>query len=269
MLYPTGWAAGYGAIRGLVRSADHIVIDALAHTCLQEGANAATRNIYMHRHLDVEHCRHWLQAIRGKDSENGILVVTEGLFSMDSDTPDLAALQAACREYNATLLVDVAHDLGALGPGGRGHIAPAGMLGQVDLVMGSFSKTFASNGGFVACGSRAVKEYLKFYSPTTTFSNALSQVQAAVVLKAFEIVNSAEGDALRRGIDDEHVGAARADRGARARGLRRPFGHRRGQDGLRGRWRGSSAGVCTTGACSPISSNIPPSARARRGSGCR
>ena len=61
MLYPTGWGAGYGAIRGLVRSADHIVIDALAHACLQEGANAATRNIYMHRHLDLDHCRHWLQ----------------------------------------------------------------------------------------------------------------------------------------------------------------------------------------------------------------
>jgi len=151
----------------------------------------------MHRHLDVEHCRHWLRAIRGKDTENAILVVTEALFSMDSDTPDLAALQAACHEFNATLLVDVAHDLGALGPGGRGHIATAGLLGQVDLVMGSFSKTFASNGGFVASNSRAVKEYLKYYSPTTTFSNALSQVQAATVLKAFEIVDSAEGDTLR------------------------------------------------------------------------
>ena len=196
-LYPTGWAAGYGVIRGLVRSADHIVMDALSHTCLQEGANAATRNIYMHRHLDVEHCRHWLRAIRAKDSENGIMIVTEGLFSMDSDTPDLAALQAAAHEFNATLMVDVAHDLGALGPGGRGHIATAGMLGKVDLVMGSFSKTFASNGGFVASRSRAVKEYLKFYSPTTTFSNALSQVQAAVILKAFEIVDSAEGETLR------------------------------------------------------------------------
>ena len=198
VLYPTGWAAGYGAIRGLVRSADHIVIDALAHTCLQEGANAATRNIYMHRHLDIDHCRQWLQAIRAKDAENGILVVTESLFSMDSDTPDLKALQAACREFGATLLVDAAHDLGALGPGGRGQIGVAGMLGEVDLVMGSFSKTFASNGGFVACRSRAVQEYMKFYSPSATFSNALSQMQAAVALKAFEIVESSEGDALRR-----------------------------------------------------------------------
>jgi len=197
VLFPTGWAAGYGVIRGLVRSADHIVIDALAHTCLQEGANAATRNIYMHRHLDVDHCRHWLQTIRSKDTENGIMVVTEGLFSMDSDTPNLAALQELCKEFNATLMVDVAHDLGALGEEGRGHIGMQNMLGKVDLVMGSFSKTFASNGGFVACRSRAVKEYLRFYSPPATFSNALSQVQAAVVLKAFEIVDSSEGKTLR------------------------------------------------------------------------
>ncbi len=197
VLFPTGWAAGYGAIRGLVRSTDHVVMDALAHACLQEGANAATRNIYLHRHLDADHCRHWLKAIRAKDAENAILVVTESLFSMDSDTPDLKSLQAACREHQATLLVCVAHDLGALGPGGRGHIATAGMLGEIDLVMGSFSKTLASNGGFVATGSRAVKEYLKFYSPTTTFSTALSQAQAAVALKAFEIVDSPEGEDLR------------------------------------------------------------------------
>lgn len=196
-LYPTGWGAGYGALRGLIRSSDHIVMDALAHTCLQEGANAATRNIYMHRHLDLTHCRHWLQKIRARDTENAIMVVTEGLFSMDSDVPDIEAFQALAREYGATLMVDVAHDLGALGPGGRGHIGAQNMLGKVDLVMGSFSKTFGSNGGFVASKSRAVKEYLRFFSPTTTFSNALSPVQCAIVMKAFEIVDSAEGDLLR------------------------------------------------------------------------
>lgn len=200
VLHPTGWAAGYGVIRGLVRSADHIVMDTLAHTCLQEGANAATRNIYQFRHLDLAHCRKWLSTIRAKDTENGIMVITEGLFSMDSDTPDLAAMQELCREFGATLMVDVAHDLGALGESGRGHIGMQGMLGKVDIVMGSFSKTFASNGGFVAVRNRALKEYLRFYSPTTTFSNALSPMQAAVVLKAFEIIESAEGAALRRAL---------------------------------------------------------------------
>ena len=197
VLYPTGWAAGFGIIKGLVRSADHVVMDMLSHSCLQEGAHAATTNIHLFRHLDNEYCRNILTKIRSKDKENGILVVTEGLFSMDSDTPDLAALQRLCHEFNATLVVDVAHDLGCLGEDGRGHIGMQNMLGKTDLVMGSFSKTFASNGGFVACKSRAVKEYLRFYSAPATFSNALSPAQAATVLKAFEIVDSAEGCTLR------------------------------------------------------------------------
>lgn len=197
ILYPTGWAAGFGIIRGLVRSSDHIVMDTLSHTCLQEGANAATRNIYQFRHNNLEHCEHWLKTIRAKDTENGIMVVTESLFSMDSDTPDLEKMQELCHAYNATLMVDVAHDLGALGPGGRGFIGAQGMLGKIDIVMGSFSKTFASNGGFVACRNRALKEYLRFYSPSCTFSNALSPVQAATVLKAFEIIESPQGAMLQ------------------------------------------------------------------------
>jgi 7-keto-8-aminopelargonate synthetase-like enzyme len=197
VLYPTGWAAGFGVIKGLVRSADHVVMDMLSHSCLQEGANAATTNVHLFRHLDNDYCRKILTKIRAKDKENGILVVTEGLFSMDSDTPDLAALQALCHEFNATLVVDVAHDLGCLGEDGRGHIGIQNMLGKVDVVMGSFSKTFGSNGGFVACKSRAVREYLRYYSAPATFSNALSPVQAATVLKAFDIIESIEGRVLR------------------------------------------------------------------------
>jgi 7-keto-8-aminopelargonate synthetase-like enzyme len=197
VLYPTGWAAGFGVIKGLVRSADHVVRDMLSHSCLQEGASAATDNIHLFRHLDNEYCRNILSKIRAKNTESGILVVTESLFSMDSDTPDLAALQALCHEFNATLVVDVAHDLGNLGQDGRGHIGMQNMLGKIDVVMGSFSKTFASNGGFVACKSRAVKEYLRFYSAPATFSNALSPVQAATILKAFEIVESIEGRVQR------------------------------------------------------------------------
>jgi 7-keto-8-aminopelargonate synthetase-like enzyme len=198
VLYPTGWAAGFGVVKGLVRSADHVVMDMLSHSCLQEGASAATNNIHLFRHLDTEYCRGILTKIRSRDQENGILVITEGLFSMDSDTPDLIALQSFCHEYNATLVVDVAHDLGCLGEDGRGHIGMQNMLNKVDVVMGSFSKTFASNGGFVACKSRAVKEYLRFYSAPATFSNALSPAQAAVILKAFELVESDEGRALRQ-----------------------------------------------------------------------
>jgi 7-keto-8-aminopelargonate synthetase-like enzyme len=196
-LFPTGWAAGFGVIKGLVRSSDHIVMDALSHACLQEGASAATRNVHLFRHNNVESAREKLIKIRANDTTNGILLVTESLFSMDSDTPDIAALQNLAHEFDAVLVVDVAHDLGNLGDDGRGHIGIQNMIGKVDVVMGSFSKTFASNGGFVACNTRSVKEYLRYYSSPCTFSNALSPMQAATVLKAFEIVDSAEGAQLR------------------------------------------------------------------------
>jgi 7-keto-8-aminopelargonate synthetase-like enzyme len=193
VLYPTGFAAGFGAIKGLVRSSDHIVMDCLAHACLQEGASAATKNVYLFRHLETDSARRWLADIRARDARNGILVVTEGLFSMNSDTPDIGALAELCHEYDATLMVDVAHDLGCIGEDGRGHIGLQGMIGKVDVVMGSFSKTFASNGGFVATPSRGVQQYLRYFSTPTTFSNALSPIQAAVALKALEIVDSQEG----------------------------------------------------------------------------
>jgi glycine C-acetyltransferase len=196
-LFPTGWAAGFGVIKGLVRTNDHIVMDVLAHACLQEGAQAATKNVHLFRHNNVEMAREKLEKIRSTDTTNGILLVTEGLFSMDSDTPAIEALQNLAHEFNATLVVDVAHDLGSLGADGRGHIGIQNMIGKVDVIMGSFSKTFASNGGFVACKSRAVKEYMRYYSSPNTFSNAMSPASAAIVGKCFDIVSSEEGARLR------------------------------------------------------------------------
>lgn len=202
VLFPTGWSAGFGAIQGLVRPDDHVVMDVLAHSCMQQGAAAATRNIHLHGHLNLDGVKRKLKRIRDRDTVNGILVVTESLFSMDSDTPKIRELQELCREYNATLLVDAAHDLGCLGEDGRGQLGLQNMLDDVDIIVGSFSKTFASNGGFVVAGSKSVKEYLKYYSAPQTFSNALSPMQSAVVLKAFEIVRSEEGRKLRKSLMD-------------------------------------------------------------------
>jgi glycine C-acetyltransferase len=198
VLYPTGWSAGFAAVQGFVRPDDHVVMDVLAHSCLQEGARAATQNIHYHGHLNIHALERRLQKIRATDSVNGILVVTESLFSMHSDTPDVRALRAACDEYKATLLVDCAHDLGCIGDDGLGHLGLQNMLDQVDIIVGSFSKTFAANGGLVGVNSRASAEYLKYYSATQTFSNALSPVQAASVLAAFEVVRSAEGRERRQ-----------------------------------------------------------------------
>lgn len=197
LLFPTGWAAGFGAIVGLLRPNDHIVIDQLAHSCLMQGARAATGNIRLFHHNDVADVRRKLQRIRAKDTTNAILVVSEGLFSMDSDSPAIAALQDACKEYGAVLMLDVAHDLGAQGPGGTGQIGVQNMLGKVDIVMGSFSKTFASNGGFVATHDLSVKQFLGIYGGSHTYSNAISPVQCGVVIEALRIVRSSEGEELR------------------------------------------------------------------------
>ncbi|AUP79297.1 aminotransferase class I/II-fold pyridoxal phosphate-dependent enzyme [Flavivirga eckloniae] len=200
MIFPTGWAAGFGTITGLVREQDHIVMDRLAHSCLYQGAYAATKNVYRHPNMSIDSVRGLLEHIREKDQRNGIFVISEGLFSMDSETPDIKALQEVCRDYDATLMLDVAHDFGALGENGAGHIGNQGMKGQVDLVMGSFSKSFASNGGFLATNSAAVKHYSKMYSSAFMFSNAICPMQTAVALEATKIMRSKEGSQLRKNL---------------------------------------------------------------------
>ncbi|HEY0018480.1 MAG TPA: aminotransferase class I/II-fold pyridoxal phosphate-dependent enzyme [Longimicrobium sp.] len=209
-LFSTGWGAGFATITALVRPGDHVVMDTLAHACLQAGAAAATRNVVRFRHLDNEAVRRHLRKIRSRDAQNAILVVTEGLFSMDSDVPAIEELQGICREWGATLLVDAAHDFGAMGPRGTGSVGAQAMLGKVDLVMGAFSKTFGSNGGFLATHSPAVRQFVRVFGGPHIFSNALSPLQAAVVTESLRIVRSAEGDELRERLF-ENIGTLRGE----------------------------------------------------------
>ncbi|HYW30547.1 MAG TPA: aminotransferase class I/II-fold pyridoxal phosphate-dependent enzyme [Gemmatimonas sp.] len=197
VLFSSGWGAAFGVVTALVRPDDHIIMDNLAHASLQTGAAAATQNVRRIEHLSVDALTLSLQELRSYDAENGVLVITEGLFSMDSDSPDLRAMQAVCREYRATLLVDVAHDFGSLGPDGTGHIGREGMLGEIDIVMGAFSKTFGSNGGFVATRHAGVRSYIEAFGGPHAFSNAMSPIQIATVREALRIVRSEEGEERR------------------------------------------------------------------------
>jgi glycine C-acetyltransferase len=198
LLFPTGWAAGYGVVKALVRPGDWVVTDALSHACLQEGARAATSNVASFPHLDNTAFEKRLSRIRASHPDAFILAITEALFSMDSDTPDLRRFAEICDAYRAVSLVDVAHDLGCLAENGGGQLENQRIEGVPDLLIGSFSKTFASNGGFITTKDFKVKEYLKMYSCPQTFSNALSPVAAAVVFAALQIVRSAEGTERRR-----------------------------------------------------------------------
>lgn len=95
-------------------------MDNYSHNCLQEGAYAATKNVIKFRHLDNKAMEAKLKETREKNPDGAILCVTEGLFSMDSDTPDLNDFQRITKKYDAFMLIDCAHDFGCMGPGGRG-----------------------------------------------------------------------------------------------------------------------------------------------------
>lgn len=195
VLYPSGWAAGFGVITGLVRPKDVILIDQLAHNCLLSGS-AISNHVHRFRHNDLTHVEELLLAARENNPDNGVFVIIESLYSMDADGPDLRALIRIAHQYDAIVIIDVAHDFGALGEKGLGLLETVDYVEEPDVIMGSFSKTFASNGGFVMC-TREVYEYLGTYSHPRIFSNAFSPVQAAAVLAAMDIVFSPEGDVLR------------------------------------------------------------------------
>ncbi len=197
LVFPTGWAAGFGVITGLVRAHDTLVLDALCHRCLMEGAFHVSRDPLVFRHNDLDHLSQTLRRAREQDPANGLFVVAESLYSMDSDSPDLPAMVRLIREFDAILILDIAHDFGAMGLRGLGLLEQLdGTDLAPDVVMGSFSKTFAATGGFVA-SDRAVVDYLRGHTTSFVFSNAISPVQAAAALECCEIAFSDEGRQLR------------------------------------------------------------------------
>jgi glycine C-acetyltransferase len=214
-LCPTGWAAGFAAVSGVVRPDDYVVMDELSHQCLQQGAYGSTPNVRNFKHLDNEDLEVQLKTIRETDAKAAILVITEGLFSMDGDAPNLRELVAISRRYGALVLVDVAHDLGACGPGGTGTIGDQGLLAEVDIIVGAFSKTFASNGGFVSSKSLSVQWTQLCFGGPYTYSTAMSPVQVAVAREALRIVSSEDGDLLRSQLaaNVTYVRAGAVDRG--------------------------------------------------------
>jgi glycine C-acetyltransferase len=204
-LCPSGWSAAYSAVRTLVREADHVVIDTLASPGFHEGARAATRNVHRLANCCNEAVASRLASIRAHDPQAGILVITESLFGLDSSVPDLRALQDLCRDWQSTLVVGVAHDLGAIGDGGLGFLGEQGMVGEVDLIVGSFSKSFASNGGFVASQQRGLKQAMTVFANPLAHSAAMAPVQCEIVQAALGIIRSREGAERRRRLLDNSL----------------------------------------------------------------
>lgn len=196
-LFPTGWAARYAAMNTLIGPSDHVLLDALAHKSFQEGAHAITRNVAAFAHNDLGSLGEQLGRIRREVIDGAIFVGTASLFAADSDHPNLRAVLALCRRFGAALLVDVTHDLGVLGPEGRGVLAEQDILAEVDFLVGSLAKTFAAPGGFFAARSRAGKHHVRADHNADASSLLLMPAQVAAIRESLAIVRSAEGRTLR------------------------------------------------------------------------
>jgi glycine C-acetyltransferase len=150
----------------------------------------------------VEHLEALLKRIRETNANTGIFVVIESLYSMNSDMPDLKKVVQLTQQYEAILILDIAHDFGAMGERGLGILESIGDERPDNLVLvGAFSKSFASNGGFVA-GPAAIRRQIIVFGPTYTFTNGISPMQCAVANKCAEIIFSERGDQLRKQLMD-------------------------------------------------------------------
>jgi 7-keto-8-aminopelargonate synthetase-like enzyme len=202
LLYPTGWAACFGVIASLVTEVDYIITDALSHNSLQVACKYSTSHVQKFRHNDLDHMEKLLKKRRETEPNACIFVIVEGLYSMNSDMPDLKNVLRMVNKYEAILILDVAHDFGAMGQRGLGILETVEKENLENVVIcGSFSKSFASNGGFVI-GPEVIRQQLIVFSPTYTFSNGISPMQCAAALKCFDIIFSNEGDILRKKLKD-------------------------------------------------------------------
>jgi 8-amino-7-oxononanoate synthase len=183
LVFSTGMQTNLGVISALVTRGDVIVLDKDDHASLVDGARLAWGETRRFRHNDMADLERVLARV---PADKGKLVVVDGLYSMGGDLASLADIVALCKRYGARLMVDDAHGLGVMG-GGRGTAAHLGVTGDVDLIMSTFSKSFASLGGFIA-GDEPVVHYIKHHARSLIFSASIPASNAAAALAALQIM---------------------------------------------------------------------------------
>jgi len=186
LVFSTGYQTNLGAIAATVGRGDTVFLDKYGHACLQDGARLSFGQTERFRHEDYAQLENLLQAT---DPDRGKLVVVDGVYSMEGDIVNLPELVPLAKKYDAALLVDDAHSLGVLGPSGEGTAAHWGLTDEVDLITGTFSKSLASIGGFVA-GDDVVIDYLRFHARTEIFSASMPPSAVATVRAALEIIRT-------------------------------------------------------------------------------
>ena len=186
ILFSTGFFANQGALAALTEGDDFILCDKENHASIIEGCQVAPAKLIPYRHNSAEVLRNRLKRL---PAEAGKLVIMDGVFSMSGDIADLPPMIKAAKEFGAALYVDEAHSLGVVGPEGRGIVHHFGANDEVDIVMGTFSKSLGSMGGFIA-GSAEMVEFLKHKARCMIFTASLAPAVVGGVLKALEIMRA-------------------------------------------------------------------------------
>jgi 8-amino-7-oxononanoate synthase len=185
LVFSTGYQTNVGTITAIVGRGDFVVTDKEDHASIVDGCMMALGEMRRFAHNDVDH----LDRVLGQLPEDaGKLVVVDGVFSMGGDIAPLPEIVPVCQKHGARLMVDDAHAVGVLG-GGRGTAAHFGLTDQVDLTMGTFSKSFASLGGFIA-GAEDVIHYIQHNARALIFSASMPPATAAAVLAALDVMES-------------------------------------------------------------------------------
>ena len=183
LLFGSGYLANTGIVSALAREGDVVFSDALNHASIVDGCRLARARTFVYDHCDTDHLEWGLREAGGR----GALIVTDGVFSMDGDVAPLARIVELAHRYDARVMVDDAHGLGALGPGGRGSVAAAGLGDEVDVVVGTLGKALGSYGAY-ACMSRTMSKYLINTARTLIFSTALSPPAVAAAGAALDLL---------------------------------------------------------------------------------
>jgi 8-amino-7-oxononanoate synthase len=186
LTFATGFQVNLGAISCLVNKGDSVYLDKQDHACIIDGARLSFGEIRKFRHNDSSDLR---RQMRNDAAARGRFIVVDGVFSMEGDITPLPEIVAAAREFGAGLMVDDAHGIGVLGAHGRGTAEHFGLEDEVDLIMGTFSKSMASVGGFIA-GDEKVIDYIKHRARSLIFSAAPPPASVAAALATVDIMES-------------------------------------------------------------------------------
>lgn len=186
MIYSTGFGVNLGVVSALCGREDYILWDEQDHASIIEGRRLSFAQSLKYKHNDMDSLEKQLQKC---EPDKVKLIVTDGVFSMEGDVANLPAIVDLAKKYDATVMVDEAHAIGVFGEGGRGTCHHFGVAKDVDLIMGTFSKSFASLGGFIAT-DKEITNFLRHHSRSYIFTASITPASTAAALKAIDIMNA-------------------------------------------------------------------------------